>query len=58
MICRYKEYVYLKTVLKFWLIIRTASKVIAVLNFEKLNFDLRIFSVYGPGLRSHSKSCS
>ena len=53
MICRYKEYVYLKTVLKFWLIIRTASKVIAV-----LNFDLRIFSVYDPGLRSHSKSCS
>ena len=53
MICRYKEYVYLKKVLKFCLIIRTASKVIAV-----LNFDFRIFSVYGPGLRSHSKSCS
>ena len=44
MICKYKEYVYLKTVLNFWFIIRTASKVIAV-----WNFDLRIFSVYGRG---------
>ena len=45
MIRRYKEYVFLKTVFHFWLIIlRTASKVIAV-----WNYDLRIFSVYGRG---------
>ena len=31
MICRCKEYAYLKTVLNFWFIIRTASKVIACL---------------------------
>ena len=43
MICRYKEYVFLKTVFHFWLIIlRTASKVIAV-------WELRLFSVYGRG---------
>ena len=44
----YKEYVHLKKVLNFWFIIRTASKVIAV-----WNFDLRIFSVYGRGARSY-----
>ena len=46
MICRYKQYVYLNTILNFWFIIKTTSKVVPL-----WNFDLRIFSVYGRGAR-------